>query len=139
MDDKQINQEVENLFMQLTQATHEHWDTVVKDFGLTASQALALRHLDESQPMRGLADKLVCDASYVTGLVDSLEQLGLVERNPDKFDRRIKNLVLTEKGINTRRELISRLSEESPIVAGLSANEKNVLRDILKSVVNHKA
>ena len=58
--------------------------------GLTSTQAKVLAQLDGPLPMRGLAALLVCDASNVTGIVDRLEARGLVRREADTADRRVK-------------------------------------------------
>ena len=52
------------------------------ELGLGFAQAHALRMLDpeEPLPMSALAERLFCDASNVTGIVDRLESRGLVER-----------------------------------------------------------
>src|SRR6476619_7235233 len=61
---------------------------VASEFELSPMQAHVLRLLEpeEPLPMRTLARKLCCDASNVTGIVDRLEELGLVRRAaaPDK-------------------------------------------------------
>lgn len=77
--------------------------------GLTATQAKVLAQLVSGPlPMRGLADRLVCDASNITGIVDRLEDNDLVRREPSPTDRRVKNVVTTERG----RETIRRVREE---------------------------
>ncbi|MFH8368177.1 MarR family winged helix-turn-helix transcriptional regulator [Streptomyces sp. NPDC018031] len=77
--------------------------------GLTATQAKVLAQLGSGPlPMRGLADRLVCDASNITGIVDRLEDHGLVRREPSATDRRVKNVVTTERG----HETILRVREE---------------------------
>ncbi len=53
--------------------------------------------------MRALAGLLACDASNITGLVDRLEAQGLVSRHLDPGDRRVKNVVATEKGVEVVR------------------------------------
>ena len=53
-------------------------------------------------PMSALAGPLMCDNSNVTGIVDRLEALGLVERRPAERDRRVKAVALTEQGIALR-------------------------------------
>ncbi|GAA3216359.1 MarR family transcriptional regulator [Actinocorallia longicatena] len=67
--------------------------------GLTTAQAQLLIQLDEPLPMRVIADRLFCDASNVTGLVDRLETRGLVVRAPDPGDRRVKLVSLTPAGL----------------------------------------
>ncbi|MCC3768410.1 MarR family winged helix-turn-helix transcriptional regulator [Streptomyces sp. UNOC14_S4] len=76
--------------------------------GLTAAQAKLLGQLKGPVPMRGLATLLLCDASNVTGIVDRLESRGLVRREPDPADRRVKNVVATDAG----REIIQRVRAE---------------------------
>jgi DNA-binding MarR family transcriptional regulator len=64
----------------------------------------ALMHLggDEAPSMRRLAEQLRCDASYVTNLVDLLEDAGFVERRVAPTDRRVKLVHLTPAGRRAR-------------------------------------
>jgi DNA-binding MarR family transcriptional regulator len=77
-----------------------HLDAELGRLGLTPAVARALYQLDPEQPLpaRDLAELLACDRSNVTGLVDRLEEAGLVERHVEPTDRRIKTLVVTEAG-----------------------------------------
>ncbi len=52
--------------------------------------------------MRKLAQKLKCEPSNVTGIVDRLEAWGLVERRPDPGDRRVKVAAATDEGRRVR-------------------------------------
>src|SRR6187551_2522063 len=45
--------------------------------------------------MREIGESLYCDASYVTDLVDRLEERGLIERRPSPDDRRVTLIALT--------------------------------------------
>ncbi|KJY25526.1 MarR family winged helix-turn-helix transcriptional regulator [Streptomyces katrae] len=83
-------------------------------YGLTSTQAKVLAQLDGPVPMRGLASLLACDASNVTGIVDRLEARGLVRREPEPRDRRVKNVVATEEG----RETMRRVREEMQATHG---------------------
>ena len=74
----------------------------------------------------------MCDNSNVTGIVDRLEAHGLVERRPAEHDRRVKTLVLTDKGIATRAEVERSMSVPPPPLAGLSDADAAALRDILQ-------
>ncbi|RSS84088.1 MarR family transcriptional regulator [Streptomyces sp. WAC02707] len=66
---------------------------------LTASQGRTLTVLRRGPAaMRTLAENMTCDASNVTGIVDRLEKRGLVRREADASDRRVKNVVLTAEG-----------------------------------------
>src|SRR5262249_15228793 len=61
---------------------------VAAEFELSPMQAHVLRLLEpgEPLPMRTLARKLCCDASNVTGIVDRLEERGLVQPTPPPPD-----------------------------------------------------
>src|SRR5205823_14909800 len=71
---------------------------------LTKPQAGALLQLDPERPipMSGLAGALMCDASNVTGIVDRLEDRGLVDRRGAPPARRIRMLALTPQGARVR-------------------------------------
>jgi len=107
---------------------------VATEFGLTPPQMFALRALDPEQPvpMRELAAQLHCDSSNVTGLVDGLEAHGLVERRSAEQDRRVRMLVVTERGAQVRDRLNAVLNEVPPTLAALSAEDQRALRDILR-------
>ena len=107
---------------------------VATEFGLTPPQMFALRALDPEQPvpMRELAAQLHCDSSNVTGLVDGLEAHGLVERRSAEQDRRVRMLVVTERGAQVRDRLNAVLNEVPPALAALSAEDQRALRDILR-------
>ena len=68
----------------------------------------------EPVPMSALADALHCDNSNITGIVDRLEAAGLVERRAHEGDRRVKAVVLTEKGESLRIEIERRAGEPPP-------------------------
>jgi DNA-binding MarR family transcriptional regulator len=82
--------------------------------------------------MRELAAQLHCDSSNVTGLVDGLEAHGLVERRSAEQDRRVRMLVVTERGAQVRDRLNAVLNEVPPALAALSAEDQRALRDILR-------
>ncbi len=86
--------------------------------------------------MSALAERLVCDASNVTGIVDRLEARGLIERREASRDRRLKMLALTEHGRRTRAELGKRMSQPPDAIANLPVGEKRALRDVLRRALD---
>jgi DNA-binding MarR family transcriptional regulator len=70
-------------------------------------------------PMSEVARALHCDTSNATGLVDRLEQRGLIERRPSPTDRRVRAVALTEAGVVEREALGRRMRGENPVVAAL--------------------
>lgn len=107
---------------------------VAGELGLTPPQMFALRALDPERPvpMRELAAQLHCDSSNVTGLADGLEAQGLVERRSAEHDRRVRMLVVTERGADVRRRINAVVEEVPPALASLSADDQHALRDILR-------
>jgi MarR family transcriptional regulator, organic hydroperoxide resistance regulator len=107
---------------------------IAGEFGLTPPQLFALKALDPDNPvpMRALASALHCDNSNVTGLVDGLEAQGLVERRPGDHDRRLRMLVVTERGAQVRDRLAEAMHEVPPELAALGAADQRALRDILR-------
>lgn len=110
---------------------HGYYGRVCEEFGLTPHLATVVRGLATPSPMRELARRLQLDASNLTGLVDRLEQRGLVERRPDPADRRVKQLTLTAAGAELRDALTARLLADPPLLAGLGADERGELCALL--------
>ncbi|MFE0042739.1 MarR family winged helix-turn-helix transcriptional regulator [Streptomyces albireticuli] len=98
---------------------------------LTAPQATALRELTGPMTMRELADRMACEPSNATFVIDKLESQGLLERHPHPTDRRAKQLILTPAGTDLRERLLTLLKEEGPL-AGLSLEEQDALQALLQ-------
>jgi DNA-binding MarR family transcriptional regulator len=107
-------------------------------FSLSPVQCHVLHLIEPGAPipMRRLAEALSCDASNVTGLVDRLEQRGLVQRLPAAGDRRVKVLDLTPVGIRIRTQLLSRTTDRSHALARLSADEQRTLIRLLEKLLD---
>ena len=107
---------------------------VAGEFGLSPPQLFALKTLDPGNPvpMSTLASALHCDNSNVTGLVDGLESQGLVERRPGEHDRRVRMLVVTERGAEVRNRLAEVMQEVPAELAALDPDDQKALRDILR-------
>jgi DNA-binding MarR family transcriptional regulator len=109
---------------------------MAQEFDLAPQQMIALRMLGSGpRKMSELAQALFCDNSNVTGIVDRLEERGLVRREAAEGDRRVKLLVLTKEGERMRVEITKRMAEPPPPIASLSEADQRALRDILKRAV----
>jgi DNA-binding MarR family transcriptional regulator len=118
-----------------------HFLRVVGEFDLSPPQAHLLLHSAQGRALsqREHAKLLGCDPSNLTGLTDRLEGRGLVERRVDPDDRRVKVLVLTEKGEVVRTQLSARLAEAPDVVAGLAAEDQETLRALLRKLCQQEA
>ena len=122
------------LMFELIHLSKQRFMAIASEFELSPPQVMALRQLDPEQPkpMSELAIALRCDNSNVTGIVDRLEDRGLVERQPAEHDRRVKMLSITPRGIEVRAGLSARLAEPPEPLAGLSIEDQRALRDIMR-------
>lgn len=101
--------------------------------GLTPAVLKALLHLTPEGPcpMRDLADRFRCDPSYVTSLVDGLEEAGLAERRPHPSDRRVKVVVLTDRGVEALAQVRKIIDQPPDWFGALSAKELAQLQGLL--------
>ncbi len=108
----------------------------INEFELSPPQALALRHLEPGSPlpMSALAELLHCDNSNITGIVDRLEDRGLVERRPAAHDRRVKHLLVTERGAEVRERLTERMDSAPDELDRLTKAEQRQLLALLRKV-----
>lgn len=113
--------------------TRAQRNRALEKFNLTPNDARALHSLDTEQgrPMRALAEEWGCDASNATGMVDRLEKRGLAERRTVAADRRVKMVVLTRLGLQTRTAFRRELYEPPPELMTLSRSELQVFRDAM--------
>lgn len=110
-------------------------------FDVTPAQTHVLlylgRHKGEA-PQCELIAFLRVKPSTVNGILDRLEEKGMVERSVSGSDARRRLITLTEKGARQQallRETLE-LSEER-MVAGLSREEQTMLRSLLGRVIRN--
>jgi DNA-binding MarR family transcriptional regulator len=121
-----------SLIYELVLAEKPRLNAIAGEFEIKPQQAYALRLLEEPRTMSELADILACDNSNVTGLVDRLEQRGLVERRAGERDRRVKLLVLTDEGERVRAAMDERMRQAPEALTALPAADQRALRDLLR-------
>ncbi|MFS8204027.1 MarR family winged helix-turn-helix transcriptional regulator [Streptomyces sp. CWNU-52B] len=132
--------EVVDLIGTVVARYHEEYEDAATEHALTGAQARLLSLLSlEPLPMRRLAQKLKCEPSNVTGIVDRLEMRGLAERRPDPSDRRVKLAAATVEGRRVARSLRESLRFAREPLAGLSSGEREVLRGLLLRMLGGSA
>jgi len=85
--------------------------------------------------MRDLAERFACDASYITELVDGLEEQGLAIRQTHPSDRRVRTVVLTDKGAKARESVQQVMWRVPEVFGALTAAEQRQLRDLVRKLV----
>ena len=83
---------------------------------------LAVLDIDGPMPMGGLAEALDVSQASATGIVDRMEQRGLVERRRIDDDRRVVRVALTDEG---RR-----------LIAGMAAERREHLAAMLETLTD---
>ncbi|MEV8312623.1 MarR family transcriptional regulator [Streptomyces sp. NPDC059900] len=115
---------------------YEEYDAAAGKHALTGAQARVLGLLSlEPLPMRRIAQKLKCEPSNITGIIDRLEARGLVERRPDPADRRVKLAAPTDEGLAVARSLRESLDFAREPLAELSREERLSLRALLRRMI----
>lgn len=124
-------EEVIDRFVTVWEGIGKHFFERSAEFDLSPPLAKALHALSQPLSMGELADRLYCDASNITGIVDRLESRGLVDRQPDPTDRRVKRLVLTDAGRALWQAHHDRVFDGMPFFAELSGPERRTFHDLL--------
>ena len=114
----------------------ERMDARMSRFGMTPAQTHVLLHLHQSGgqlPQRELLDSLKVKPSTVNGILDRMEEKGLVERTVSGTDARQRLVALTLAG-RKREEQVKQafLEAEALIVRGLTKEETDTLRSLLE-------
>lgn len=106
-----------------------------KDLALPPPVAMALAQISGTISMRELGQRLGCERSFVTVIADELERRALIRREPDRSDRRVKNLVLTPEGAALRARLDSEFFAHLPWQRALDQDQRASLLDVINTLI----
>lgn len=131
-DSSWLNREILDEFTFLERRVSAINHAIAASFGVTASDLLTLSKLDKALPMKELAQRMACDASFVTVVADTLEERGFLRREPSYHDRKVKNLVLTSEGTAARERFARDLAGDMPWCTCLDDSERRNLLSLLR-------
>ncbi len=97
-------------------------------------KALMSLEPEGAEPMRALAKGWGCDASWVTGIIDGLEERGYVARRVLSTDRRVKVVQMTPAGEEAKVRALSCLHAPPASISALDLEDQVALRDLLRKV-----
>ncbi len=99
MDDKTSVMEIIRLMKKIMMLIKGQIDSQLKQLQLTEPQGLLIRHLLHQGQLRvsDLSDRMDLSNSTVSGIIDRLEEKGIVERQRSQKDRRVVFIALNEE------------------------------------------
>jgi DNA-binding MarR family transcriptional regulator len=100
------------------------YERAAQALGLTMAQARVLGFA-AMKPLsqREIADKFGCDPSNISGKVDRLVELGLVERRVDPHDGRVRLIAATDDGVALATKLCQSREWLAGVLGGLRPDE----------------
>lgn len=98
---------------------------------------IALKFIKKEEPlMREIAEFLAITPPSATSLVSTLFSQGYIKRIPDKNDRRIVRIVLTDKGVKKfKKHKEKAVANMKKNLEKLSSSEQNKLIEILSKMI----
>ena len=86
-----------------------------------------------------IAERMGVDRTTMVAIIDALEAKAIVERRPDRDDRRRNVIALTTTGRDILREAtVASDAAEAELLAPLSTPEREQFRDLLARVLAHR-
>ncbi len=106
---------------------------LIQSANLTPPQYFIMQILwkNDKIPFKDIAAACCCTRSTITGIIDMLEEKGLVTRTPNTQDRRSQLVQLTELGKNLQKSVPPVERVFGTCCGGMDASEIKQLRDLL--------
>jgi len=111
----------------------------LKSTGISMQQAYALTylHYNASSKISEICDHMMVSAAAASQMVDRLEKQNLVTRIPEPTDRRVRNVVLSEKGeLFVRQSIEARRSWVKEVPSDLSEEQLEQISHALELLIS---
>jgi len=129
---------IEDCLVFLASKTYQRLSQLAKQklskLGITTTQCALLHVLWEQDGLKGieLGERLRIDGATITGMLDRLEQNGIIERRPDSRDRRINLIFVTDKGKELEVPVKEVLKEvEDAVLSGFTEEETAIFKKMM--------
>src|SRR6201994_2093705 len=131
-----LNRDILDSLTNLVKQAGSVGQAIATGFGLAPHDLLAMFKLEGPLAMKELAQRMGCDASFITTIADNLEKHGFINREPSQRDRRVKNLVLTCDGISAKEKLMAQLAAKMPWCYALDDDERRCFLGPLRKMLD---
>jgi DNA-binding MarR family transcriptional regulator len=133
-DGDKLDQEIFDAMTEFIAALMQRGEQLSQRYDVPVSAIKALRRLDTPVSMKDLGQRMRCDPSFVTMVADVLEQRGLAKREPNAADRRVKNLVLTDRGLEIKAAMEQETLGLMPWTQALDRGEREQFLELLRKM-----
>jgi DNA-binding MarR family transcriptional regulator len=131
---ERLDQELFDAMTELVTNLMQRGEKLADRYQFPVSCMKALRQLNAAVSMKDLGQRLHCDPSFVTMIADALEERGLARREPNPTDRRIKNLVLTPRGLEIKAAMEQDLLSHLPWSEALDLEEREQFLGLVRKM-----
>jgi DNA-binding MarR family transcriptional regulator len=131
-----LNRDILDALTTLVKRAGTVGQSIASGFDVAPHDLLALFKLDAGLAMKELAQRMGCDASFVTAVADTLEKRGFIRREPGQRDRRVKYLMLTPEGIAAKERMMAQLAAKMPWCYALNEEERQCFLGLLRKMLN---
>ncbi len=135
----ELDQCLNFLLARAQQTVHQYFKSRLAEFDVTPVQYGILNCLwrDDNLSPKQIAEKLFLDSSTITGILDRLENKGLLMRKSDPNDRRALRVALTERGIKLREPIEKAIIEANQHYLGaFGQSDYERLEEYLKKIAD---
>jgi DNA-binding MarR family transcriptional regulator len=128
-----------SLITRLAHAMSSELDSKLRPYGVTVSQWTLLKKLwqQEGRSQVELQEMLGLEAATVTGLIQRMTNLGLVQRRPDPNDKRVQRVYLTERGRELKCVTTPIEEVNARAIQGFTPDEQEFLIRLLKRALHN--
>jgi len=128
-----ISYELITLVKRLSARLHQNIDAQLKPYDLARSQYVMMYHLSITPGLSNteLAEKMMIEPATLSGIVDTLQAKGVIERIESPDDKRRKDITLTKHGLALLKKIPSPGPQvERTLLEGLTDKESKQFKDI---------
>jgi DNA-binding MarR family transcriptional regulator len=133
--DDQVEEELLDAVVELIGRVVALGESIAQRLSLPGPFIKALHILEHPMAMKDLGKKMHCDPSFVTVIADMLEKRGLARREAHTGDRRVKNIVLTDEGLELKHRIEHEMAARMPWSSALTFEERVELLRLIRKML----